>query len=98
MDLPAVVLTWYWKAPGHDCGGPGYILCRVTRIYNGQTGGEILPIRGYHDTGEDWYGSFLGLVLFRLVVPPLQPVVVGSILVRCAWFSSRLPAGGNQSY
>jgi hypothetical protein len=31
---------------------------------------------------EDRYGSFPGLVLFRLVAPPLQPGVVGSYLVQ----------------
>jgi hypothetical protein len=33
---------------------------------------------------------FLGLVLFRLVAPPLQPGVVRLYLVRGAWFLRRL--------
>jgi hypothetical protein len=46
-------------------------------IYSGQTGGKILSIRGYCDEREDRYISFMGLVLFRLVAPPLQQGVVG---------------------
>jgi hypothetical protein len=64
------------------------------RIYSGQTGGEILPTQGYHDGREDWYGLFLGLVLFRLVVPPLQQGVVRPYQVQGAWFPSRLPLEG----
>jgi hypothetical protein len=66
------VLTWYWRALGHDFQGPRYVPCRVTsRIYSGYTGGEILHVHDCYDGGEDWYGSFSGLVLFRLVAPPL---------------------------
>jgi hypothetical protein len=64
------------------------------RIYSGQTSGEILSVRGYCDRREDRYGSFMGLVLFRLVAPPLQPRVVGPYLVWGAWFPSRLPLEG----
>jgi hypothetical protein len=51
------------------------------RIYSGQTGGEILPVRGYHYGREDWFGLILGLVLFRLVAPPLQLEVVGPYII-----------------
>jgi hypothetical protein len=37
----------------------------------GLTSGEILPARGYQDGGKDWCGLLPGLVLFKLVVPPL---------------------------
>jgi hypothetical protein len=50
--------------------------------YNGLGGGEILLVRGYRDDREDRYGSGLGLVLFKLVVTPLQPRVMGSYLIR----------------
>jgi hypothetical protein len=49
-------------------------------IYSGQTCGEILPVHDYRDGGEYWYGSFPGLVLFRLVALPLQPGVVGQCM------------------
>jgi hypothetical protein len=39
-------------------------------------------------------GLLLGLVLFSLVVPPLQPRVVGLYLVWGVWFPSRLPLEG----
>jgi hypothetical protein len=39
-------------------------------------------------------GLLLGLVLFRLVVPPLQPRVVGPYPVRGVWFPNRLPLEG----
>jgi hypothetical protein len=51
------------------------------RFYYGQTGGEILSIRVHRDEREDRYGLFLVLVLFRLVVPPLQLGVVESYQV-----------------
>jgi hypothetical protein len=40
-------------------------------------GGEILLAHGYRVGGSDWSGLCPGRVLFRLVVPPLQPGVVG---------------------
>jgi hypothetical protein len=47
-----------------------------------------------------WRGLLLGLVLFKLVVPPLQLVVVGPYLVRGGvWFPNHLllvGTGGNQ--
>jgi hypothetical protein len=39
----------------------------------GLTGVEIMPVCGHWDAKEDWCGVLLGLVLFILVVPPLQP-------------------------
>jgi hypothetical protein len=38
--------------------------------------------QGYRDGTKDQYGSGLGLVLFRLVVPPLQSGVVGPYLAQ----------------
>jgi hypothetical protein len=40
----------------------------------------------------------LGLVLFRLVAPPLQLGVVGPYLVWSIWFPSRLLLEGTRSY
>jgi hypothetical protein len=40
----------------------------------------------------------VGLVLFRLLVPPLQSGVVGSYLVWGIWFSSRLLLQGTGPY
>jgi hypothetical protein len=63
---------------------------RGMRIYGRQTGGEIPPAHGYHYEREGQYGIFLGLVLFWMVAPPLQPGAVGSYLVWGAWFPSHL--------
>jgi hypothetical protein len=54
------------------------------------TDGKIPTVRGYHDGREDRYGSFRGLVLFRLVVPHLQLEVVGPYPVQGTWFPSCL--------
>jgi hypothetical protein len=85
-----VALTQYWKPSGATTGSSGVCWAGGMRIYSGQTGGEILPVRGYHGGREDWYGLFPGLVLFRLVAPPLQQGVLGPYLVWGAWFLSRL--------
>jgi hypothetical protein len=47
------------------------------RSYSGLTDGEILLTRGHRDESKDRNGSGPDLVLFRLVVPPLQSGVVG---------------------
>jgi hypothetical protein len=60
------------------------------RIYRGQTGDEILPIYCYCDGRVDHYRLFPGLVLFRLVAPPLHQGVVEPYLSRGAWFPSCL--------
>jgi hypothetical protein len=39
-------------------------------------------------------GLLLGLVLFTLVAPPLEPRVVGPYAVWGVWFPSRLPFEG----
>jgi hypothetical protein len=54
-------------------------------------GCEILLTRCHQDGRKDWYRSGLGLVLFRLVVPPFHPGAVGTYLVRGAWLPSHLP-------
>jgi hypothetical protein len=41
------------------------------------TCGEILLAHDYRDRGTYWCRLLMCLVLFRLVVPPLQPGVVG---------------------
>jgi hypothetical protein len=52
-------------------------LGRVTRrIYSGLIGGKVMSVHIYCDGREDWYTLFSGLVLFRLVTPPLQSGVM----------------------
>jgi hypothetical protein len=77
---------------------PGCAPSRVMRSYNEWTGDEITFICGYRGEREDRNGFGLGLVLFRLVAPPLQPGVVEPYPVRGAWFHSRLPLEGTESY
>jgi hypothetical protein len=55
-----------------------------------QIGGEILTANVYRNEKERWCGLLLGSVLFRLVTPPLQLVVVGPYPIQGIWFSSRL--------
>jgi hypothetical protein len=55
-----------------------------------QTCGEILHAHIYHNEGKRRCGLLLGLVLFRLVTPPLQPGVVESYPVQGVWFPSYL--------
>jgi hypothetical protein len=77
-DPAPVALSGTGKTPGHDYQGPRCVPSWVTgRRYNGQAGGEILLVRSYHDGREVCYGSGMGLVLFSMVVPPLQSRVVG---------------------
>jgi hypothetical protein len=57
---------------------PGFVLGRGRRR-NGQTGGEILHAHIYRNEGKRRCGLLPGLVLFRLVAPPLQLGVVGHI-------------------
>jgi hypothetical protein len=40
---------------------------------------------------EDQLGSLPSLILFSLAVPPFQPKMVGSYLIRGIWFHSHLP-------
>jgi hypothetical protein len=58
--------------------------------WNGQIGGEILPIHVYHNEEKRMCGLLPGSVLLRLVVLPLQAGVVGSCPIRGIWFSSHL--------
>jgi hypothetical protein len=44
-------------------------------------GGEILLVHDYKDGRKDWCGLLSGLVIFRLVIPPIQSEVVGSYSV-----------------
>jgi hypothetical protein len=77
-DPAPVALTRYWKTPRRGYWGPRCVPSRGTRIRQvGLIGGEILPARDHLGEGKDWCGLLPGLILFRLVVPPLQPGVVG---------------------
>jgi hypothetical protein len=60
----------------------------------GLTGDEILSAHDFRDEGECWCGWLSGLILFRLVIPPLHLGVVGSYLIRGAWFPSRFLLNG----
>jgi hypothetical protein len=59
-----------------------------------QTCSEILPAHVNRDEESRGCRLLLGLVLSRLVAPPLQPRVVGPYLVRGVWFLSCLPLEG----
>jgi hypothetical protein len=50
-----------------------------------------MPVCVCRDEIEDWYGSLLDLIPFRLAAPPLQPRVVGPYPVWGVWFPIRLP-------
>jgi hypothetical protein len=71
-------------------GGPGLASGRGGR-QDGQTGGEILPVRIHRRVEKCKRRLLSGLVLFMLVTPPLQLTVVGLYLVQGVWFPSRLP-------
>jgi hypothetical protein len=47
---------------------------------------------------SDGHRSFLGLILFRLVIPPLHPGVVGLFSGMGCMVPQPFVAGGNQSY
>jgi hypothetical protein len=61
---------------------------------SGPTSGKILLTYDYQDRGTYWCKLLPSLILFRLVVPPLQSGVVAPYLVQGAWFPSRLPQEG----
>jgi hypothetical protein len=77
------------KAPGWSDWVPGLFPGGGER-QNGLTSGEILSAHDYRNGGRCWHVLLLGLVLFRLVAPPLQSGVVDSYPVRGAWFSKHL--------
>jgi hypothetical protein len=56
----------------------------------GQTGGRILSVHIYYNEEEGQCRLPLGLVLFRLVAPPLQPGVVRPCPVRGVCFPGHL--------
>jgi hypothetical protein len=66
------------------------------RRQNGQIGGEILYAHVYCNEGKQRRGLLPGLVLFRLVAPPLQVGVVGPYPVWGVWFPSRLLLEGTE--
>jgi hypothetical protein len=68
---------------------PGLVLGQGRR-WNGQTGCEILHAHVYRNEGKQRHGLLPGLVLFRLVAPPLHPGVLGPCLVWGVSFPSRL--------
>jgi hypothetical protein len=98
-DSAPVVHTQYWRTLRCGYRGPGCVSSQGLRIRQaGLTCGEILPACGYWDGGRDWCGLLTGPVLFRLVVPPLQPEVMGPYPVQGTWFPSRLSLEGIASY
>jgi hypothetical protein len=66
------------RAPGWSNWMPEPILGQG-RKRNGHTCGEIWPAHVYRIEGRRRRGLLPGLVLFRLVAPPLLPRVVGHI-------------------
>jgi hypothetical protein len=72
------------KVLGQIARTPRPILGRGGR-WNGQTDGKILPATTIINEGKRWRGLLTGLVLFRLVAPPLQPGVVGRYLAQVVW-------------
>jgi hypothetical protein len=65
---------------------------------NGKTGGEILPAHVYCNEEKRRFGLLSGLVLFRLVAPPLQIGVVGPYPVWGMWFLNRLLLEGTNHF
>jgi hypothetical protein len=65
------------------------------------TGGEFLPAYYYDNRGVHWHGLLPDLVLSKLVVPPLQPRMVGPYPICDVWFPNGLllvGTGHNQIY
>jgi hypothetical protein len=77
------------KAPRRGDWLPGPVSDRGGR-QNGLTGGKILHAHVYRNEEKRRCGLLPGLVLLRLVAPPLQLGVVGPYLIRGVWFPSRL--------
>jgi hypothetical protein len=75
--LGSTMLIHLWEAPG--CVLPGTRVPAPSRRerWDGQLGGEILAARANHWVEKWWCGLVPGLVLFRLVAPPLQLGVAG---------------------
>jgi hypothetical protein len=67
-------------------------------MWNGQTSGEILSARANYRVEGSWCGSFLGLVLFRLVAPSLQLGVLGPSPSTGCMVSQPFAVRGNLSY
>jgi hypothetical protein len=75
------------------------VLSWITRSsYSGWIGSEILFVHSHRGGREVWYRLGSSLVLFRLMVPPLQSEVVGPYSVWSTWFPSRLPLEEVGSY
>jgi hypothetical protein len=69
------------ESPEHDYWWSGCMPSQVTRrSYSGQACDKILLTHGHRDRRKDRYRSNPGLVLFQLVVPPLQSGSGGTIL------------------
>jgi hypothetical protein len=62
----------------------------------GLIGGDILLTLGYQNGGKNQFGLLSGLVLLRLVVPPLQPGLAGPYPVWGSWFPRRLQLEGTE--
>jgi hypothetical protein len=74
-----------WKAPGRGDWMLGPILGRGG-MCNGHTCGKILPAHVYRNEEKRRCGLLPGLVIFKLVAPPLQLGVLGPYLVQGIWF------------
>jgi hypothetical protein len=87
------------EPPERGCRVPGCVPSWGVRIRLTELiGGKILPTRGYRDGGKDWHRLLPGLVLFRLVIPPLQPKVMGPYVIHGTWFPSHLLLEGTGPY
>jgi hypothetical protein len=86
-----VVPNRYQKTLGEAAGSPSTSRGkRRSRL----TSGEILPARDYRDGGSVLARITLEFGFFRLVVPHLQPGVVGPYPVWGVWFPSRFSLEG----
>jgi hypothetical protein len=81
------------RAPGWSNWIPRHVSGRGGRSA-GKIGGETLLAHVCHNEEERWCGLLPGSVLFSLVAPALQPVVVGSYPVWGVWFPGRLLLDG----
>jgi hypothetical protein len=89
-EAPTLVeLIRFSKPPGEEnrCPGP-------SRVGEGGEPGRLVvkscPPMTIINEGKRWSGLLPGLVLFRLVAPPLQLGVMGPYPIRGVWFPSHL--------
>jgi hypothetical protein len=76
--------------------GARYMLSRGLGVrQTGLIGTKILPAHGYQDRRKDWCGLLPGLLLFRLVVPPLRRYTISGMGYL---IPQSFAVGGNWSY